>query len=492
MIQFPCTCGRVFLVEEDQAGGTIQCPVCRKLNDIPLLSDLAGLAEDGTFRMTGPAVASDPDRLGELVHIYHGGRQDHEGDDIDLRNTQEELADVGVEYDLKTRQPLQLPHGPRYDPETGELVREIEVKHDPVRDAPAVPAPGAAAANASKVIGYRSGPVAKQLDEDRVTPGKIPFALFRPVNVFVMFVIFIEHVLLNITLLAVLSGIAFLLVAPAVLVFFLLAHYGCVVDEIGPEDRDELPRPLRQLGWGEDLWGPFSGTMGAVVLCYLPLFIILPAAIATQRLTSLPVVLAMGAFALGGSFFFPAVLLTTMTSGTPVNLTPGRVMGVIGHCGAAYVGTVGLYLAAIVTYGLAVVGSLAWLVQFLGVDLGMGILGSALFAHLTLIIAVYLMHLFCWRVGLLYRAHHEQFPWVFQFHVRTARGAPSPNPSKPAAAGAQVAGTHAGGPAQGRQFAPAPTNAPVPNAAQQRQAQIDALQAMQSRPAVSAGRTARR
>jgi len=462
MIQFPCTCGRVFRVHEDQAGGTIQCPACRKLNDIPLLSDLGGLAEDGTFRMTGPAVEADPGRIDDLAHIYHGGRQDHRGDDIDLRNTEDDLANVGVEYGLKSNGPARLPHGPRYDPETGELVRAIDVKHDPVRDARAAPVP--AAPETAPVIAYRARGSAKKFDH-RVTPGKVPFELLRPVNVFVMFVIFFEHVLLNVTLMVVLSGMAFLLVAPALMLFVLFAHYGCVVDEIGPEDRDELPRPLRSLGWSDDLWGPFKATMAALVLCYLPVFIMMPVTIASQGI-SLPMLLATAAFALGGSFFFPAVFLTLTTSGTALNLTPGRVMGVIARCGSGYIASVGLYLAAIVTYGMAVLGSVSWLVGFLGRDLGVsvGILAAPWFAHLTLVLAVYLMHLFCWRVGLLYRAHHEEFPWAFQYHVRT------PRPGAPGAATANA-------PPKGAERA-ALVDANLAIAAKQRQAQADALGGM--------------
>jgi hypothetical protein len=177
----------------------------------------------------------------------------------------------------------------------------------------------------------------------------------------------------------------------------------------------------------------------------------------------------MGAFALVGSYVFPAVFLTLATSGTALNLTPGRVMGVITRCGPGYVATVGLYLAAIVTYGLAVTGSLGWLVGFLGRDLGTGILGTAWLAHLTLIVAVYLMHLFCWRVGLLYRAHHEEFPWAFQYHVRTPRHG-TPAAAKPAAAKTAAL-------PQSRERA-GPTNATPAGPAQQRQAQADALQSM--------------
>jgi hypothetical protein len=47
-----------------------------------------------------------------------------------------------------------------------------------------------------------------------------------------------------------------------------------------------------------------------------------------------------------------------------------------------------------------------------------------------LVAGIYLMHLFAWYMGLVYRAHHEQFPWILQRHIR------DPNRHRPA-------GTHA-------------------------------------------------
>jgi TctA family transporter len=37
----------------------------------------------------------------------------------------------------------------------------------------------------------------------------------------------------------------------------------------------------------------------------------------------------------------------------------------------------------------------------------------------SLIMGIFLMHYFCWVLGLLYRQKHEQFPWVLQRHVKT-------------------------------------------------------------------------
>ena len=40
-----------------------------------------------------------------------------------------------------------------------------------------------------------------------------------------------------------------------------------------PYSVDELPRPLRQMGWLEDLWGPFVHTAGALMIAFIPAFL---------------------------------------------------------------------------------------------------------------------------------------------------------------------------------------------------------------------------
>ena len=37
----------------------------------------------------------------------------------------------------------------------------------------------------------------------------------------------------------------------------------------------------------------------------------------------------------------------------------------------------------------------------------------------ALVIGVYMMHYFCWYLGLIYRDYHEVFPWVLQRHIPT-------------------------------------------------------------------------
>jgi hypothetical protein len=214
----------------------------------------------------------------------------------------------------------------------------------------------------------------------------------------------------------------FAVVFPLVLSVVILAHFGCVIDEIGTRDQDELPRPLRDVEWFQDVWDPFIGVCGAFMLSYLPLFFAigqLPIPYAVRA------VLAWVAVAVG-TFAFPAVLLTLRTSGTLVNLRPDRVWGVIRACGPKYAIAVAAYVAAAVVYGLGVAGSFLVILRW---GLGMGIITHPLsrwyIAYPLLFAGIYLVHYLGWYLGLLYRAHHPQFPWLFQRHI------PDPNRKQP-------------------------------------------------------------
>src|SRR5205823_3150867 len=103
MIKFPCHCGHTFVVDDDQAGGTIQCPQCKRLNDIPTLSDLEHISTDGTFKMEGP-VPADIDPLAKLKEAFARGTTDDGGQEIDLRPNIDDIRRAGtVEIPLALR-----------------------------------------------------------------------------------------------------------------------------------------------------------------------------------------------------------------------------------------------------------------------------------------------------------------------------------------------------------------------------------------------------
>jgi hypothetical protein len=56
--------------------------------------------------------------------------------------------------------------------------------------------------------------------------------------------------------------------------------------------------------------------------------------------------------------------------------------------------------------------------QFVTVRPGVALVApKAVFAWPLLVGGIYLMHAFCWYLGLAYRKYHEKFPWVFQRHI---------------------------------------------------------------------------
>jgi hypothetical protein len=415
MIQFRCRCKHAFSVADDMAGGVIQCPECAILNDVPGHGDLASLADDGTFRIEAPPPLENPERLAEMAYVFKKGRVDHEGEEIDLRVTEDDLSQMeDGEIPLRPDDRVKR-HLPRYDPETGELIRPVEIKPDDVHDSDPRSIPLARPA-----LGYAS----RIPDDHRISPAMVPIALLGPVNIFVMSFVLAAHLLFEVVLATVLAGIPFLFAVPLMFLFLFVSHYGNVIDEIGPQDKDELPRPLRALSWSEDLWGPYSAVVGAFILSYFPIFFALP------LLRQSPRVFVLFALVIGlaGSFVFPAVLLTTTTSGTMLNLRPDRVWGVIQRIGSRYIGIVALFIGSLLVYGTGMFAGAWGTAHFIdprGFN-DLGILGSNTLGLPLLLIGIYLMHLACWELALLYRAYQPQFPWVLQRHEPKNRRYASP------------------------------------------------------------------
>jgi hypothetical protein len=151
--------------------------------------------------------------------------------------------------------------------------------------------------------------------------------------------------------------------------------------------------------------------------------------------TPLSAPIALIIAALVGTALGPAVLLTTNTSGSTLNLRPDRVLQVIRICGGHYpvavllwaiawpaylLGWWGFFGAMSRSFGHEIV--LVWIVKGLtGIELqDLGIFGNWMAVFPALLVGLYLMHYFCWLLGLMYKAHHAEFPWVLQRHVRDA------------------------------------------------------------------------
>lgn len=413
MIKFPCMCSFELEVPDELAGGLIQCPRCTRLCDVPTLDDVAHMRDDGTIELDEVIPEPEPNRLQRLNRAYRRTKVDDSGVEIDLRLTPDALEEVGPPK-LTEREK------PKYDPVTGELVRPLEVKIDP--DAPAGPIPVAKAA-----LTYSTDHVLHRLNA-----GRIMLELFMPVNMFVMFFAYFGHVLPAAAVyVAPPHPIAAMLVLVLVVIpvtMLIMAHYANVIEDTGPDGRDELHRPLRNASLWEDLWAPFGRMFTALLICYGPSVFMA----VSDRVPDAMRWPAAWLLAVVGTILLPAVLLTTVTSGTFVNLRPDRVLGVIRACGSEYVFAA---LASFVVAGLYIWNSVGfylipdsafvkhpWLVHLAHEAVTFTLLG----------VAVYFGHFFCWYLGVIYRRHYGQFQWALQRHI------PQPRPPR-----APVAPPHA-------------------------------------------------
>ena len=408
VIRFSCHCGYLFELDQDQAGGTVQCPRCALLRDVPSYADLGRLAEDGTYQIEGAGgpEQENPENVQELAYVYRRGPLDLYGNEKDLRNTQADIDAIGGEPIPLVQETAPRDQAPRYDPETGELIAPLEVKPDGREHVNPAAIP-----MATPTINYASGALARKAS---IFSALAP--LLWPVNLMVMFAVLCMHALLWPFFIVPVPGIFFMVTGLPVLGALLLAHYGNVVEDTGVWDRDELSRPLRELSFYDDIWSPFCNMFASLVVCYLPALILPMVAVRVPAARTAAVPLLMFLVAVG-TFLLPAVMMTLQCGGTLLNLRPDRLLTVINLCGLGYfLAVVGWVVAA---------GVYLW--GWLGTCLAASrlffspppMLSSWMIVLPLLLAGIFLMHLFCRWLGLLYRAHGHDFPWVLQRHIPT-------------------------------------------------------------------------
>ncbi|HSV16588.1 MAG TPA: hypothetical protein VLI90_20155 [Tepidisphaeraceae bacterium] len=416
MIKFPCKCGNVFNLTEDMAGGLIQCTRCGLLNDIPSLEDAPFINEDGTFELEEATDVTDGIALPELHEAFSPSTVDAQGREKDLRNT---IATYD-QIDTRALDAAAERVAPKYDPATGELIRPLEVKDE--APTPVVPlgedAGGAmpvAAIPVAPIVNPKTVGYALRDTQKKLTPFTLAIELLMPANVIVLFFLFLFYVFTGIIGTFIAVGSLYFQVSLQVLNFplwLILAHYGCVIEDTGPDNREELPRPLRHFALSEDIWNPFFNVALAAFISYAPAFI---AAMPRWHLGSAqsPLVMLLGLF---GCAVLPAVLLTTVTGVSLLNLRPDRVASVMRICGADYIMAVGIYMLALVPTVFYLV-----LPKILPANSTNPIITHMHEPYVTLpllAVSVYLGHYFCWLLGLMYRDHHDEFPWLMQRHVK--------------------------------------------------------------------------
>jgi hypothetical protein len=413
MITFPCRCHHVFEVTDEMAGLQVQCPACNLLVDVPTHDEQLAMAEDGTFLVEEAPPPTDSWQFEEMRRAFAREKVDEYGREIDLRTTPDQLQNVGTEAPTQEEQIFNI--APKYDPETGELLRPIDVRPDPKF----APHPSNIPM-AQTTLQYASANL-----NPKVSFLKPLVELLTPINIAAMFFVLAAHVFLTVMNLTILSFCAiflFFIIAPG-----LIAHYANVIEEIGVEERDELPRFLRYFNVYEDIFAPFFKVMLSVFLCYGPgmiFYAVAPIREPTRELV------ADGLF-LVGTAFFPAVVLTAITSGVLVNLRPDRVIETIIEIGPKYALFVVLFFVAINVYWAGIAATLSVFVSIFSMTAPKNAGARWAIAYGLLCSGIYLMHYFAWVMGLTYRAHHEKFPWVLQRWVREIPGVNAPRRPAP-------------------------------------------------------------
>src|SRR6185437_7306886 len=167
-----------------------------------------------TYMLDAPTPAP-PEHFAKVMHAFNRNTLDTQGNEKDLRVSMDDVLRAGVHEPAPTGHPLKA--APRYDPETGELIRPLSVAP---RETEAVVIPVAKAA-----IGYAMPGLAP-----RVSPGKVFLELLAPTNTFVMSFILLFHLMIQLTILTL--SILFPVVGLIFLAMLIVAHYGCVIEDI--------------------------------------------------------------------------------------------------------------------------------------------------------------------------------------------------------------------------------------------------------------------
>ncbi len=374
---------------------------------------MALLNQDGTYKVDdtiGPNVPN-PQREEELKYIFQKSRVDEYGREIDLRShaTPLDYQRVGVDpTDILPER--DGPAAPKYDPETGELVRPIEVeKFSPVRNV-------RSALPVAKTPRRRRG--VERLEF--VSPIGVFVNLFKPTNLIVMSFIVLAHFLYGFITTIFLFGMMIVFMGPIMLFISMISHYGNVIDETGPSSQDELPRPLRNVSWYDDLWNPFRNIVLAWLVTYGPTMMALmsPMPLVARLVTA-------ATLAIIGTLLAPAVLLTATTSGSIVNLRPDRVLGTAKTIGGLYPLLVVMFVVSVLPYLLAFAGlniAIVDMFRWQSSRMPLPFFAKWYICLPMLLGGIFLTHWFCWTLGQTYRVYHRLFPWAYQGPLRPDEG----------------------------------------------------------------------
>ncbi len=258
-------------------------------------------------------------------------------------------------------------------------------------------------------------------DTSRRSLALLPLDLLQPANAIVMVMIFVGFLIAEFTAFLAVGGAFPLGVVSLIIILLSVSHYVNVIDETGPEARDEMPPPLRDVSLWDDLLKPVILLVVALAVCFGPAALIWH--VGGWQMNG-AIVALVAAVALVGAYIFPAVMLTLVAGGTIMNLMPWRLLRVIAVGGRNYAIAagillplmVGLHVAAGVVLSELIVGAFGWTIMSLTTapsPLVLGVVG-----HLLLLAAVFSAHLFSWWMGRLYQRGHARYGWLLQRHER--------------------------------------------------------------------------
>ncbi len=369
MINFACTCGQRFSLEDVQAGDSIQCHNCLLLIDVPTLDQRGSLADDGTYALAPGTDEVDP-----------------------------------------APAPPDAQPAPRYDPENGQLIEAM---------------PMAAYEGTTFTGGHDDAgnkiPVAKISTSTLAYARQVPIVgramgghLFSPAlithvnNGITVGFVFLASILMTPALLA--WWCAFAL--PVIMAPIILGHFSLIIESVGIQEFDTLPRFGGNVDIMDDFVRPSIRTFFSWLVTYAPSWVLVGINLRHQDDRLLKC--AVGAALITG-FLTPAVMITITTGSSLMNLAPNRVLGMIKKCGSPYWTMATVWTVSFVQYA----GGLFLLRRAVISVFGTFDRSSALLGCAMLLLAVIGMHYACWKMGMLYRRHVQEFPWLLQRYVRT-------------------------------------------------------------------------
>lgn len=402
MIRFKCSCGQHYEVEDHRAGESFQCEQCLRLVDVPGLGDLASLEEDGTLKLQEPAVI--PNDLAAKMRT-HAHRDD-------LRQNIDEF------FRLDEVSPADAPlprRAPRYDPITGQRIEEIDLAPDPRPSASPIPK--------NLTPAKPSIPqVLIDLNRNKLTWWTAPGRLISGRSLMAVSFVVLAHMVVHLFMLLPAANVLLLPLSLGI-ALAILAHYANTMEEIGPQDQDEIPVLMRQVSLSQDILHPLYALIMAGAFSFWPAMVL--NALSDYLGWTDELTLVIWGMSLLGCLIFPAAALTSVTSGALQNMLPKHVFSVIRAAPARYGLACGAFLLGLGGYGLALPtmnwSSMSFFTGTHPLSPWKNVLAGFAGTYTFILVGIYFMHLASVWMGLIYRDHYASFNWVYQKHERQNR-----------------------------------------------------------------------